>query len=80
MNTKPRIPQAYLWLAALVIGVGIYLIYPASLPALLFSGMMLMHLGGHGGHSHGGHRDHSGHTNPPKPNSTPEGNHANHQD
>ncbi|MDX2004154.1 MAG: hypothetical protein SFU83_02665 [Meiothermus sp.] len=43
----------YGWILALAGGAAIYLLYPTSLPFLLFGGMMLMHLGGHGGH--GGH-------------------------
>lgn len=44
---------------ALAGGVVVYVLYPGSLPFLLFGGMMLMHLGGHGGHGHGGHGGHN---------------------
>lgn len=48
----------YWWFLALVGGVVLYFLYPASLPVLLIGGMMLMHLGGHGGHGGHGHGSH----------------------
>lgn len=53
MNHQSKLSIPYLWILALVLGLVIYLLYPAALPFLLFGGMILMHLGGHGGHSHG---------------------------
>jgi hypothetical protein len=41
------------WVVTLLLGVILYLLYPALLPYLLAGAMVLMHLGGHGGHGHG---------------------------
>lgn len=54
MKTTQSFLARYRWILALAGGLAVYLLYPQSLPYLLFGGMMLMHLGGHGGH--GGHR------------------------
>lgn len=58
MNHQRKFPTAYLWILALVLGVGIYLLFPAALPFLLIGGMVFMHLGGHGGHGGHGHGSH----------------------
>ncbi len=57
--------RLYLLGAALLLGLGLYLILPASLPYLLVGGFVLLHFGlhGHGGHKHGSHK----HADPPTP-------------
>lgn len=64
IDHKPRLPKTYLWVVALALGVGLYLVYPAALPYLLVGGMLLMHLGGHGHGSHAPSRPHAARPQP----------------
>lgn len=55
MNIK-RFSRSTIWIVALAVGVGLYLINPAWLPYLLVAAMVFMHLGMHDHHGHGTHQ------------------------
>lgn len=50
MNIRGFSSRPTIWIVALAVGVGLYLIYPAWLPYLLVVAMLALHLGMHSHH------------------------------